>query len=82
VIAPLTPPVEAKVNVPFDVPPTPNVGVTVQLEAETVEVFGIAPAEGALVAFVPPKAIVIVGKNAVVRAVQVGAATPLIAVTT
>jgi len=40
------------------VPERPRVGVTVQAEAVVLEVLGIAPAEGALVAFVPPWAIV------------------------
>jgi hypothetical protein len=45
------------------VPLNPNVGVTLQLEAELVDVKGIAPAEGAEVALVPPRATVIVGKS-------------------
>ena len=61
----------AKVKVPFDVPATPRVGVIVQLEALVLDVFGIAPAEGALVAFVPPRAIVIVGRSPVAIALNV-----------
>ena len=36
------------------VPESPSVGVTVHEDAEELDVFGIAPADGAEVAFVPP----------------------------
>ena len=73
VIAPLAPPVEAKVRVPFaPLPPeTPSVGVTVQLEAVVLDVFGIIPALLAEVAFVPPPAIGIVGRSPVAIAEKV-----------
>ena len=64
------------------VPDKPRLGVTVHADAEVLEVLGTAPADGAEVALVPPKAIVIVGRNAVVSDVQVGAAMLLITVTT
>lgn len=50
------------------VPDSPNVGVTVHVEAVVLDVFGIAPADGADVVFVPPLAIVTVGKSAAARA--------------
>ena len=57
VVAPLAHVVVAvllySVSVPA-VPDNPNVGVTVQEDAVALDVSGIAPEEGALVAFVPP----------------------------
>ena len=55
------------------VPDKPRLGVTVQDAAEELEVFGIAPADGAEVALVPPPAIVIVGKSVMAIARNAGA---------
>src|SRR5271166_6121682 len=55
------------------VPVAPKVGVAVHAEAVVLEVFGICPAAPALVAFVPPAAIVIVGRSPIAIARNAGA---------
>src|SRR5208337_278019 len=67
-----------RVNEPAVVAAMPRVGVAVQLEAVVDVVFGICPAAGVAVEFVPPPAIGIVGRSPVAMALN--APTPATAV--
>ena len=65
---PEVPVVPAMVRLPAVVACKPIVGVAVQLDAVVLDVFGIRPADAALVVLVPPLAIVTVGRSAAARA--------------